>query len=196
MLTVFHRPDTIANLWKFKLHHYPKVATADQVRSGRPLISSTLSQLRANGVWPPDAAHHRVKQLSLQNNRKYTAPPAKEPKETDSKNLLLAAMTRSFEFCDAALAKMCDSKLGETVEFSGDTRARRCHNFLDQRLGRPTTAPQRNICGFRGREGCALLPQCRTVPLCDHRSLPTILNRFLEFFPGSNPPNRKLRCTR
>jgi hypothetical protein len=45
-------------------------------------------------------------------------PPVKEPKETD-KDLLVAALTRSFDFCDAALAKVDDSKLGDTVELFG-----------------------------------------------------------------------------
>lgn len=47
------------------------------------------------------------------------APKVEEPKETDSKDQLLAAAKASFEFCSEALGKMDDSKLGDTVEFFG-----------------------------------------------------------------------------
>lgn len=46
-------------------------------------------------------------------------PPEKQPAETAGKDLLMAALTRSFEFCNAALEKMDDSKLGETVQLFG-----------------------------------------------------------------------------
>ncbi|MGA9980663.1 MAG: DinB family protein [Candidatus Sulfotelmatobacter sp.] len=42
-----------------------------------------------------------------------------ELKETDSKDKLLAAAKASFDFCTAALSKMDDSKLGDSVEFFG-----------------------------------------------------------------------------
>ena len=48
-----------------------------------------------------------------------TAPKADEPKETDSKDQLLAAVKASFNFCSDALSKMDDSKLGDTVEMFG-----------------------------------------------------------------------------
>ena len=44
------------------------------------------------------------------------APKVDEPKETDSKDQLLAAVKASFSFCSDALAKMDDSKLGDTIE--------------------------------------------------------------------------------
>jgi uncharacterized damage-inducible protein DinB len=44
------------------------------------------------------------------------APKVDEPKETDSKDQLVAAVKASFSFCSDALAKMDDSKLGDTVE--------------------------------------------------------------------------------
>ncbi|MGO8795647.1 MAG: DinB family protein [Candidatus Sulfotelmatobacter sp.] len=47
------------------------------------------------------------------------APKIDELKDTDSKDKLLAAATASFDFCDQALAKMDDSKLGDTVEGFG-----------------------------------------------------------------------------
>jgi uncharacterized damage-inducible protein DinB len=48
-----------------------------------------------------------------------TAPKVDEPKETDSKDQLLAAVKASFNFCSDAVGKMDDSKLGETVEMFG-----------------------------------------------------------------------------
>src|SRR5215470_19150114 len=40
------------------------------------------------------------------------APKVDEPRETDSKDQLVAAVKASFNFCSEALAKMDDSKLG------------------------------------------------------------------------------------
>jgi hypothetical protein len=47
------------------------------------------------------------------------APKVEEAKETDAKEKLLAAATASFDFCGDALAKMDDSKLGDSVELFG-----------------------------------------------------------------------------
>ena len=47
------------------------------------------------------------------------APKVDEPKETDSKDQLVAAVKASFNFCSEALAKMDDSKLGDDVELFG-----------------------------------------------------------------------------
>ena len=47
------------------------------------------------------------------------APKVDEVKETDGKDKLLAALKASFDFCEGALAKMDDSKLGEMTEGFG-----------------------------------------------------------------------------
>jgi hypothetical protein len=47
------------------------------------------------------------------------APKTDEVKESDSKEKMLAAATASFDFCNEALSKMDDSKLGDSVEFFG-----------------------------------------------------------------------------
>jgi DinB superfamily len=47
------------------------------------------------------------------------APKVNEVKETDGKDKLVAALKASFDFCDGALAKMDDSKLGEMTEGFG-----------------------------------------------------------------------------
>ncbi|MGH9497221.1 MAG: DinB family protein [Candidatus Sulfotelmatobacter sp.] len=47
------------------------------------------------------------------------APKVDELKETDSKDKLVAAVKASFAFCSEALAKMDDSKLGDSVELFG-----------------------------------------------------------------------------
>jgi uncharacterized damage-inducible protein DinB len=44
------------------------------------------------------------------------APKVDEPKETDSKDQLAAAVKASFSFCSDAIGKMDDSKLGDTIE--------------------------------------------------------------------------------
>jgi hypothetical protein len=47
------------------------------------------------------------------------APKAEEVKETDSKEKLLVAATASFDFCNEALSKMDDAKLGDSIELFG-----------------------------------------------------------------------------
>ena len=47
------------------------------------------------------------------------APKVEEAKETDAKDKLVAALKTSFDFCADAIAKMDDSKLGETIELFG-----------------------------------------------------------------------------
>jgi len=46
-------------------------------------------------------------------------PKVEAAKETDSKERLLAAAKASFDFCGESLAKMDDSKLGDSVELFG-----------------------------------------------------------------------------
>ncbi len=47
------------------------------------------------------------------------APKVDELKETDSKDKMVAAVTASFDFCNDALGKMDDSKLGDTLDIFG-----------------------------------------------------------------------------
>ena len=53
------------------------------------------------------------------------APKDEEVKDTDSKDKLVAALRASFDFCSDALAKMDDSKLGETTEGFGGKQVTR-----------------------------------------------------------------------
>lgn len=60
-----------------------------------------------------------------------TAPTKKEElKETDSKDKLVAALKASFDFCTSALAKVDDSKLGDTVELYGGRQAPRAFALI------------------------------------------------------------------
>lgn len=47
------------------------------------------------------------------------APKVEEPKETDGKDKLAAALKASFDYCGDALGKMEDAKLGEMTEGFG-----------------------------------------------------------------------------
>jgi len=47
------------------------------------------------------------------------APKVDESKETDSRDQLVAAVKTSYGFCNDALSKMDDSKLGDSVELFG-----------------------------------------------------------------------------
>jgi hypothetical protein len=53
------------------------------------------------------------------------APKVEESKETDGKDKLLAAATASYDFCNEALGKMDDSKLGDDIELFGGRHAPR-----------------------------------------------------------------------
>jgi hypothetical protein len=53
------------------------------------------------------------------------APKVEEVKETDPKDKLVAALKASFDFCSDAVAKMDDSKLGETTEGFGGKQVTR-----------------------------------------------------------------------
>jgi len=53
------------------------------------------------------------------------APKVEEAKETDSKDQLVAAVKASYSFCSDALAKMDDSKLGDSIELFGGRQAPR-----------------------------------------------------------------------
>jgi len=52
-------------------------------------------------------------------------PKSAELKENDGKDKLVAALKDSFDFCTAALAKVDDSRLGETVELYGGRKGSR-----------------------------------------------------------------------
>ncbi len=53
------------------------------------------------------------------------APKVDEPKESDSKDQLMAAVKASYAFCSDALSKMDDSKLGDSIELFGGRQAPR-----------------------------------------------------------------------
>jgi len=53
------------------------------------------------------------------------APKVDDPKETDSKDQLVAAVKASYSFCSDALGKMDDSKLGDSIELFGGRQAPR-----------------------------------------------------------------------
>jgi hypothetical protein len=53
------------------------------------------------------------------------APKVDEPKETDSKDQLVAAVKASYAFCSDAVGKMDDSKLGDSIELFGGRQAPR-----------------------------------------------------------------------
>jgi DinB superfamily len=59
------------------------------------------------------------------------APKVEEAKESDSKDKLVSALKASFDFCSDTLAKMDDSKLGETTEvFPGRQGSRAWASFV------------------------------------------------------------------
>lgn len=58
------------------------------------------------------------------------APRVDGPKETDSKDQLVAAVKASYSFCSDALAKMDDSKLGDSIELFGGRQAPRAMAVL------------------------------------------------------------------
>jgi len=57
-------------------------------------------------------------------------PKSPELKEADGKDKLVTALKRSFDFCDTALAKVDDSKLGDTVELFGGRKGTRAFALI------------------------------------------------------------------
>jgi hypothetical protein len=57
-------------------------------------------------------------------------PPIKIPQETDSKDKLVDALKTSFEYCNSAVAKADDAKLGDTVELYGGKQGPRAFVFF------------------------------------------------------------------
>jgi hypothetical protein len=53
------------------------------------------------------------------------APKVDDPKETDSKDQLVAAVKASYSFCSDVVGKMDDSKLGDSIELFGGRQAPR-----------------------------------------------------------------------
>ena len=53
------------------------------------------------------------------------APKVDDPKETDSKDQLVAAVKASYAFCSDVVGKMDDSKLGDSIEIFGGRQAPR-----------------------------------------------------------------------
>jgi len=58
------------------------------------------------------------------------APKSPELKETDGKDKLVAALKASFDFCNSALAKVDDAKLGDTVELYGGRQGPRAFALI------------------------------------------------------------------
>jgi uncharacterized damage-inducible protein DinB len=58
------------------------------------------------------------------------APKRQELKDTDSKDKLVAALKASFDFCNTALAKVDDSKLGDMVELFGGRQGTRAFALI------------------------------------------------------------------
>jgi len=54
-----------------------------------------------------------------------SAPKSTELKETDGKDKLVNALKASFDFCDTALTKVDDSKLGDALELYGGRKGTR-----------------------------------------------------------------------
>jgi uncharacterized damage-inducible protein DinB len=52
-------------------------------------------------------------------------PKPQELKETDGKDKLVAALKASFDFCDSAMPKVSDAKLGDPIEVWGGRKATR-----------------------------------------------------------------------
>jgi hypothetical protein len=58
------------------------------------------------------------------------APKVPELAETDGKDKLLAALKASFDFCTTALAKVEDSKLGDTIDLYGGRQGPRAFALI------------------------------------------------------------------
>src|ERR1035438_3520513 len=63
------------------------------------------------------------------------APTEDDPKESHSKDQLVAAVKASYSFCNDALSKMDDSKLGDSIELFGGRQGPRAMAALSVASG-------------------------------------------------------------
>jgi hypothetical protein len=85
---------------------------------------------------PQETFAHLVLHIAQANNflcskaGDVPAPKVEELKDTDGKDKLVAGLKASFDFCDSALAKADDSKLGDMVEAFGGKQQPRAWAFI------------------------------------------------------------------
>lgn len=97
-------------------------------RQQKNLIAAVESMPADKFGWSPTPAQmafgHLVLHMAMSNielcskTGKMPPPPMRPAGDTD-KDRLLADLTRSFLYCDAALSKVDDSKLGDSIEIYG-----------------------------------------------------------------------------
>ena len=97
-------------------------------RQQKNLIAAVESMPADKFGWSPTPAQmafgHLVLHMAMSNIElcskagKMPPPPMRPAGDTD-KDRLLADLTRSFLYCDAALSKVDDSKLGDSIEIYG-----------------------------------------------------------------------------
>jgi len=97
-------------------------------RQQKNLIAAVESMPADKFGWSPTPAQmafgHLVQHMAMSNIElcskagRMPPPPMRPAAETD-KDRLLADLTRSFLYCDAALKRVDDTKLGDTIEIYG-----------------------------------------------------------------------------
>ena len=101
-------------------------------RQQKNLIAAVAEMPADKFGWSPTPAQmtfgHLVLHMTMSNIElcskaaSMPTPPLRPAPETD-KDRLLANLTRSFQYCEAALNKVDDSKLGDSVELYGGKQA-------------------------------------------------------------------------
>jgi hypothetical protein len=74
--------------------------------------------------------HMTMSNIELCSKSAHMPPPPLRPAPETDKDRLVAALTRSFLYCEAALNKVDDSKLGDTVEIFGGKQTSIAHALI------------------------------------------------------------------
>jgi hypothetical protein len=91
------------------------IAAVEEMPADKFGYSPTPAQMAFGHV----VTHMTTSNIALCSKAGGMPPPPMRPAPDTDKDKLLAGLTRSFMFCEAALNKMDDSKLGDPVELYG-----------------------------------------------------------------------------
>ena len=103
------------------------VAAADAMPADKFSYKPTPSQMSFAALVEHTAGTNNFLCASISGT---SSPPEEKLSETDPKEKLVAALKGSFDYCAMALAKVDDSKLGESVPFFGGRQVSRAMGMI------------------------------------------------------------------
>jgi hypothetical protein len=103
------------------------VAAADAMPADKFSYKPTPSQMSFAALVEHTAGTNNFLCASISGT---SSPPEEKLSETDPKEKLVSALKASFDYCTMALAKVDDSKLGESIPFFGGRQVSRAMGMI------------------------------------------------------------------